>query len=58
MAYTTDTANYNGSGLIYMNGTTDYVELFVYVTGSGTLSIIAPAATECSTFSGFLARAA
>jgi hypothetical protein len=52
------TTMFNGSGLIYMNGSTDYVELFVYVTGAGTLSVAANGAGELSTFSGFLARAA
>lgn len=40
--------------LIYMNGTTDYVELYVQATGSGTITVEGAA---CS-FSGFLARAA
>lgn len=48
----------NGTGLLYMNGSTDYVELFVYASGSGTFTIAAQGAGELSTFSGFLARAA
>ena len=56
--YGTATAMFTGSGLVYMNGSTDYIELFVYITGSGTLSIVAQGAGELSTFSGFLARAA
>ncbi len=48
----------SANGLLYMNGSTDYVELFVYFSGSGTLSIAAQAAGELTTFSGFLARAA
>ncbi len=58
ITYGTATAMFSGSGLIYMNGSTDYVEVFVYVSGAGTLSIVAQGAGELSTFSGFLARAA
>lgn len=29
----------NGSRLIYMNGTTDYVELYAYCLGAGTLTV-------------------
>ena len=31
------------SALIYLNGTTDYVELYGYVTGTGTLQFLSPA---------------
>jgi len=47
----------NVQGLFYMNGTTDYMELYVYAQGSGTLNIIANSG-EYPTLSGFLARAA
>ena len=43
----------SGCGLIYMNGSTDYVELFGFVTGSNT----AVNATKGTHLSGFLARA-
>jgi hypothetical protein len=44
------------SALIYLNGTTDYVELWGYASGGGTLKILA---SQVSTyFQGFLARAA
>jgi len=42
------------SGLVFMNGTTDYVEGFVYQTTSG---LIAGGVGGCN-FSGFLARSA
>jgi hypothetical protein len=39
-----NTAGVTGSTIIYMNGTTDYLELYVYVTGTG--SIILNGATD------------
>ena len=60
-------ANYNAatymsvvSDLIYLNGTTDYVELFVY-QGAGTTQNVGTQLSPISAFtwmSGFLARAA
>ena len=44
-------------GLIYMNGSTDYMELYIYTSGSGTPTILANGG-EYPTLSGFLARAA
>ena len=46
----------NGAALIYMNGTTDYVELYVYISGSG--ATVYGGAIEYSWFQGFLARSA
>ena len=45
------------SALIYMNGTTDYVELYGEVTGTGTCAFSVNAGTT-SYFQGFLVRAA
>jgi hypothetical protein len=45
-------ANCSWAGLVYLNGSTDYLEMYVY-TGSAAVSL--PAAT--TNFSGFLARA-
>jgi hypothetical protein len=47
----------NGSRLLYCNGTTDAITLYVYMEGSGTLSI---GSTDDNTnyFSGVLVRAA
>ena len=45
------------SALVYMNGTTDYVEIYAYqydYTASGTMNIIA----STTSFSGFMVRAA
>ena len=51
------TSQYGSSSvLVFLNGTTDYVELFVQLNGTGTLTALGG---EPSTFlSGFLARAA
>lgn len=45
------------SDMVYMNGTTDYLELWGYVQGSG-LTINSPATGEQPNMSAFLARAA
>ena len=42
-----------GSALIYLNGTTDYIEMYCYVTG--TSPVVQTSGTQLS---GFLARAA
>jgi len=44
------------SALIYLNGTTDYVELYDQISGTGTLTI--QNGSSFTFFSGFLARAA
>ena len=44
------------STLIFLNGTTDYVELFVQINGSGTLTVNSGAGV--TTMSGSLVRAA
>jgi hypothetical protein len=44
------------SALIYLNGTTDYVELYSQISGTGTLQI--GASSSYTFFSGSLARAA
>jgi hypothetical protein len=44
------------SSLIYLNGTTDYVELYVQVAGTGTLTIGSP--SPYTFFTGALVRAA
>jgi hypothetical protein len=46
-------ANCSWAGLVYLNGSTDYLEMYVY-TGSASVSL---PSTTCN-FSGFLARAA
>jgi len=42
------------SGLLYMNGTTDYIEAYAYITGNGALS----SGSDSCSFSAFLARSA
>jgi hypothetical protein len=56
---THSTANqaYTSASLVYMNGSTDYLELYVSVTGTGTLSA-ATASGTVNFMSGFLARGA
>jgi hypothetical protein len=49
--------NASGSDLIYLNGTTDYVEIYAAVTGTSPI-MNWTADNQTSTFSGFLARAA
>jgi hypothetical protein len=44
------------SALIYMNGTTDYIELYGYITGSGTLNFVG--SQSRTFFQAFLARSA
>ena len=45
----------NGSWTFYMNGSTDYVELYCWVAGGGTLQLLM---NDGAHFSGYLARAA
>jgi hypothetical protein len=42
------------SGLLYMNGTTDYIEAYAYITGNGAIS----GSVDGCSFSAFLARSA
>ena len=49
-------AGSNVTGLLYMNGTTDYVEIYGRVIGSGTLTL--GSADFVTQFSGYLVRAA
>jgi hypothetical protein len=42
------------NGLVYLNGSTDYVELYCYLAGTGSVLVQDP----YTQFSGFLARAA
>jgi hypothetical protein len=48
---------YIGSTLVYMNGSTDYLELYLQLQGTGTLAATAASGTT-NFMSGFLARAA
>lgn len=51
----TDSAGCSGSALIYMNGSTDYITVSMFVTGSSALTL--PAAnTGDNYFCGFLVR--
>lgn len=51
---TTNSLTVGGSALIYCNGTTDYLEMYVYTNAANSIDNTAIA----SYFSGFLARAA
>lgn len=52
-------ANYGVlSTLIYMNGTTDYVELYAQISGTGTITVSGGSTPVSTYMSGFLARAA
>lgn len=48
---------YVSASLVYMNGSTDYLELYLQLNGTGTLSATAASGTV-NFMSGFLARAA
>lgn len=45
------------SALVYLNGSTDYVELFAYASGTGTMSAVGNSAAY-TFFQGYLARSA
>ena len=47
-----------GSGLVYMNGTTDYLELYVYIQSGSSLTVYAGAAPYWTFLSGCLVRGA
>jgi hypothetical protein len=46
------------SGLVYMNGTTDYVELYVFQNSGSTRTTFGDSASLYTYFQGFLARSA
>ena len=46
------------AGLIYMNGTTDYVELYVFQNSGSTRATFGDSVTAYTYFQGFLARSA
>ena len=46
------------SDLIYFNGSTDYLELYTYLVGTGTLTLSASGTGEVTRMSGSLARSA
>lgn len=49
----------SASSLVYMNGTTDYLEVYGLITGTGALRYFFASATNYPTvFTGFLARSA
>ena len=48
----------NGTQLIYLNGSTDYVEVYLYVEGSGTITLGAADLYETCYFQAHLARPA
>ena len=54
-SYSTSLAHASIAVLVYLNGTTDYVELFANVTGTGTCTILA--IPEATYMTGSLVRA-
>ena len=46
------------SDLIYFNGSTDYLELYTYLVGTGTITLSAAGTGEVTKMSGSLARSA
>lgn len=60
-AFTSTAASFNTQGSsspIYMNGTTDYVQFYSYITGTGALNFGYAGIPYASRFSAFLARSA
>ena len=47
-----------GSQLVYLNGSTDYVEIYVIISGTGTLSVFDNNSGAYSSFSGAMVRSA
>jgi hypothetical protein len=54
----TNAPNITSTTLLYFNGTTDYVEIYGYVSGTGTLTVGGASYDKQARFNGFLARAA
>ena len=48
----------SGSIQVYMNGSTDYLEVYAYMTSTGTTVISSTSTSETFRFNGFLARSA
>ena len=48
----------SGSSLVYLNGSTDYIDIFALITGAGTLQVWGSTSTFATFFQGFLVRAA
>jgi hypothetical protein len=48
----------SGSIIIYLNGSTDYVEAYIWMTGTGTLSVSSSTFGETFRITGCLVRAA
>ena len=48
----------SGSTQVYMNGSTDYLEVYAYMTSTGTTVISSTTTSETFRISGFLARSA
>ena len=44
--------------LVYMNGTTDYIEMYSEINGSGSMSVVGDSGGTSTFMTGFLARAA
>ena len=47
-----------GSAVVYMNGTTDYLEIYVWITGTGALQVNTATFGESSSFSAAMVRSA
>jgi hypothetical protein len=54
----TNAPNVASTTLLYFNGTTDYVEIYGYISGAGTLTVGGTNYDKQARFNGFLARAA
>jgi hypothetical protein len=52
-----NTAGVTGSMVVYMNGSTDYLELYIYATGTGTFNLNGATDRNCR-FNGSMVRSA
>jgi hypothetical protein len=48
----------SGSIIVYANGSTDYFEVYIYLAGTGTLTLSTATSSNTSRFSGVLVRGA
>lgn len=55
--YSNSSAQATGSSMVYLNGSTDYVELWAYITGAGTINIWGSTSAGYTFLTGFLVRA-
>jgi len=58
LSFGTTRTTFNGTHLMYLNGSTDYAEVYFYVEGTGTLTLGSSSSFETCYFQAHLARPA